>query len=119
MSILLLLLALENRKIYIYCASACEFRGSKEMVLAFVLPLLTALISGYIYKKSTDEIGYLAAGVSIISFVTSLVLAPWEVQVLLLVVVLASTQKLLQHNDYKINLQGSDNHKIEDRRIKE
>ena len=78
------------------------------MVLAFLLPLLTAIVSGYLFKKSTDEIGYFAAGVAIISFVISLILAPWEVQVLLLAVVLVSTQKLMSQNDYKVDVQGSD-----------
>lgn len=87
------------------------------MVLAFLLPLLTALVSGYLFKKSTDEIGYLAGGVAIISFVISLVLAPWEIQVLLLVAVLVSTQKLL-HSDYKVDIQGGTGQKIEDRRFK-
>ncbi|BAZ10965.1 hypothetical protein NIES4071_27890 [Calothrix sp. NIES-4071] len=81
------------------------------MVLAFLIPLVTALISGYLYKKSTDEIGYLAGGVAIISFVISLILAPWEIQVLLLVVVLISTQKLLQQNDYQVRLDGGTNNK--------
>ncbi|OKH38529.1 hypothetical protein NIES2101_36075 [Calothrix sp. HK-06] len=76
------------------------------MVLAFLLPLLTALVSGYLFQKSTDEIGYLAGGIAIISFVISLVLAPWEIQLLLLVVVLVSTQKLLQQNDYKFDKRG-------------
>ncbi|MBW4601135.1 MAG: hypothetical protein KME29_16545 [Calothrix sp. FI2-JRJ7] len=76
------------------------------MVLAFLLPLLTALVSGYLFQKSTDEIGYLAGGIAIISFVISLVLAPWEIQLLLLVVVLVSTQKLLQQNDYKFDRRG-------------
>lgn len=76
------------------------------MVLAFLLPLLTALVSGYLFQKSTDEIGYLAGGVAIISFVISLILAPWEIQLLLLLVVLVSTQKLLQQNDYKFDRRG-------------
>lgn len=73
------------------------------MVLAFLIPLVTALISGYFFKRSTDEIGYLAGGIAIISFVISLILAPWEIQVFLLVAVLISTQKLLQQNDYKVD----------------
>lgn len=76
------------------------------MVLAFLLPLLTALVSGYLFQKSTDEIGYLAGGIAIISFIISLILAPWEIQLLLLVVVLVSTQKLLQQNDYKFDRRG-------------
>lgn len=69
------------------------------MLLFFLLPLFTALISGYIYKQSTDEIGQLAGVVAAISLIISLVLAPWEIQVSLLVVVLIATPKLLWKNE--------------------
>jgi hypothetical protein len=75
------------------------------MVLTFLIPLFTGLVTGYIFKKSTDEIGYLAGGIAIFSFVISLILAPWEVQLLLLVFVLVITQRLLQQNEYKMKLQ--------------
>jgi membrane protein implicated in regulation of membrane protease activity len=76
------------------------------MVFAFLMPLFTGLISGYIFQKSTDEIGYLAGVAAVISFVMSLILAPWEIQFLLLVVVLVSTHKLLQQNESRIKLQS-------------
>jgi membrane protein implicated in regulation of membrane protease activity len=76
------------------------------MVFAFLIPLFTGLISGYIFQKSTDEIGYLAGVAAVISLVISLVLAPWEIQFLLLVVVLVSTHKLLQQNESRIKLQS-------------
>ncbi len=77
------------------------------MTLAFLIPLFTGLVSGYIFKKSTDEIGYLPGAFAIVSFIISLVLAPWEIQLLLLVFVLFVTQKLLQKNEYRIKLQDS------------
>ncbi len=76
------------------------------MVFAFLIPLFTGLVSGYIFQKSTDEIGYLAGVAAVISFVVSLILAPWEIQFLLLVVVLVSTHKLLQQNESRIKLQS-------------
>jgi Domain of unknown function (DUF4278) len=76
------------------------------MVFAFLIPLFTGLVSGYIFQKSTDEIGYLAGVAAVISFVISLILAPWEIQFLLLVVVLVSTHKLLQQNESRIKLQS-------------
>jgi amino acid permease len=88
------------------------------MVLTFLIPLLTALISGYLFTKSTDEIGYFAGGIAIISFIICLVLAPWEIQLLLLVLVLASTQKLLNENDYRTHAQDGTNHKLEGRRYR-
>jgi Domain of unknown function (DUF4278) len=76
------------------------------MVFAFLIPLCTGLVSGYIFQKSTDEIGYLAGVAAVISFIISLVLAPWEIQFLLLVVVLVSTHKLLQQNEYRMKSQS-------------
>lgn len=77
------------------------------MTLAFLIPLFAGLVSGYIFKKSTDEIGYLPGAFAIVCFLISLVLAPWEIQLLLLVFVLFITQKLLQKNEYKIKCQDS------------
>jgi hypothetical protein len=77
------------------------------MTLAFLIPLFTGLVSGYVFKKSTDEIGYLPGAFAIVSFIISLVLAPWEIQLLLLVFVLVVTQKLLQKNEYRIRFQNS------------
>ncbi|BAZ42432.1 hypothetical protein NIES4101_84010 [Calothrix sp. NIES-4101] len=75
------------------------------MAFAFLIPLVTGLFSGYIFKTSTDEIGYLAGVAAIISFIISLIIAPWEIQLFLLIVVLVSTHKLLQQNDYRMKLQ--------------
>ncbi|WP_088241009.1 hypothetical protein [Calothrix rhizosoleniae] len=72
------------------------------MPLLFLLPLFTALISGYICKRSTDEIGQLAGVLAALSLVVSLVSAPWEIQLLLLIAVLVITPKLLWKNTYNI-----------------
>jgi Zn-dependent protease with chaperone function len=77
------------------------------MALAFLLPLFAGLVSGYIFKKSTDEIGYLPGAFAIVFFLISLVLAPWEIQLLLLVFVLFITQKLLEKNEDRIKFQDS------------
>ncbi len=74
------------------------------MPLLFVIPLLTGLIAGYIFKTTTDEIGQLTGVVAAISLILSLVLAPWQLQVLMLIVVLVSTQKLLAQNEYQSKL---------------
>ena len=74
------------------------------MALFFLLPLFTGLITGYISKKSADEIAYFVGIFAVISLIISLVLAPWQIQVLLLIVVLIATKKLLQQNEYKLNV---------------
>jgi len=71
------------------------------MLFLFLLPLFTALVSGYIYKQTTDEIGQLAGVVAGLSLIISLISAPWEIQLLLLVAVLFVTPKLLWENNHK------------------
>jgi hypothetical protein len=72
------------------------------MPLFFLIPLSICVITGYIFNRCSDEVGYLSGLFAIISLVLSLILAPWEIQVLLLVVVLVSAKKLLQQNEYKL-----------------
>ncbi|OUL20238.1 hypothetical protein [Nostoc sp. 106C] len=72
------------------------------MALFFLVPLCTALLTGYLVKRSTDEIAYIAGVFGFICFVLSLVLAPWQIQLLMLVVVLITTNKLLSKNDYQL-----------------
>ncbi|MBW4684418.1 MAG: hypothetical protein KME40_04820 [Komarekiella atlantica HA4396-MV6] len=71
------------------------------MPLFFLIPLCTALVTGYLFKKRNDEIAYLADVFAVISLILSLVLAPWQIQLVLLIVVLISTNRLLQKNEYK------------------
>ncbi|AKG23555.1 hypothetical protein [Calothrix sp. 336/3] len=66
------------------------------MPLFFLIPLSMGLVTGYVYQKTTDEIGQLIGIVAVISLVLSIVLAPWQIQLSLLAVVLISTKKLLQ-----------------------
>jgi predicted membrane protein len=84
----------------------------KKMPLLFLIPLFTGLVTGYIFKNSTDEIGQIIGVVAAISLVLSLILAPWQVQLLLLVVVLVSTKKLLQQNEYKLKQQEKDQEQL-------
>ncbi|MGB3651752.1 MAG: hypothetical protein WBA41_11140 [Rivularia sp. (in: cyanobacteria)] len=72
------------------------------MPLFFLIPLSICVITSYICNRCSDEVGYLAGLFAIISLVLSLILAPWVIQVLLLVAVLVTTKKLLQRNEYKL-----------------
>ncbi|MBN3946465.1 MAG: hypothetical protein HWQ38_08205 [Nostoc sp. NMS7] len=71
------------------------------MPLFFLIPLCTALATGYLFKKSTDEIAYLAGVFAAISLILSLVLAPWQIQFGFLITVLIITNRLLQENESK------------------
>lgn len=66
------------------------------MPWSFMITLGIALAVTYILKNSADEIAYLAASILLVSLVVSLVIAPWQIQVLLLVLALVSSNRLLQ-----------------------
>ncbi len=72
-----------------------------QMPLFFLIPLCTALATGYLFKKSSDEIAYIAGVFAAISLILSLVLAPWEIQFGLLIIVFIITNRLLQDNESK------------------
>jgi hypothetical protein len=69
------------------------------MHLSFLVPLLTGLLTGYLVIQSHDEIAYIGGVFAIISLIFSLVLAPWQIQLILLVIVLVSTRKMLSSKD--------------------
>ena len=71
------------------------------MRLLFLLPLTTSLISGYLCKKSDDEMAYLTATATVVSLILTLVLAPWQVQLMVLGVTIYVTRKLLSKNAAK------------------
>ncbi|QLE58457.1 hypothetical protein [Nostoc sp. TCL26-01] len=68
------------------------------MPMFFLVPLVAGLATGYISKKCQDEVGYLTGTFTVISLVLSLVLAPWQIQLALLILVLTSTHKFLKRN---------------------
>ncbi|MEH1793247.1 hypothetical protein [Nostoc sp.] len=72
-----------------------------NMPLFFLIPLCTALATSYFFKKSNDEIAYLSGVFAAISLILSLVLAPWQIQFGLLIMVLIMTNRLLQENQSK------------------
>ena len=65
------------------------------MTVLFLVPLAIALISVYIYENSAEEMSYLTAITAIVSLFVTLAIAPWQVQILLLLVALLSSQWLL------------------------
>ena len=66
------------------------------MPLFFLIPLFTGLLTGYFVKNCTDEIAYIAGVFALISLLVSLVLAPWQIQVLLLIFVFSSNKLLIE-----------------------
>lgn len=55
------------------------------MRLVFLAPLLTGLLSIYICRKSQDELAYLTGAIAGVTLLASLMLAPWQVQLFLLI----------------------------------
>lgn len=64
-----------------------------EIHWVFLIPLLTALVAIYITHNSDTEISYLTGAVTVFTLVLSLILAPWELQLLILLLVIAWSQK--------------------------
>ncbi len=89
------------------CSSWCV-----DMHLFFLIPLATGLVSGYIFQKSADEMAYLSGIVALISLIFSLVLAPWQIQLLVLGGVIYTTRKLLLENRYRMQMGNNKEEKI-------
>ncbi|HEY9851098.1 MAG TPA: DUF4278 domain-containing protein [Leptolyngbyaceae cyanobacterium] len=64
------------------------------MTFFFIIPLAVVPIAVYIYKASADEMAYLAAAISLVSLVLSLILAPWQLKLVLLMLALLSSKQL-------------------------
>jgi hypothetical protein len=60
----------------------------------FLVPLSTGLISAYIAQKSADEIAYLTSAFTILSFFFTLVMAPWQIQILILLLAIIAVRQL-------------------------
>ncbi|MEG3435528.1 DUF4278 domain-containing protein [Pannus brasiliensis CCIBt3594] len=59
------------------------------MPYLFLLPLCLAVGMVYLARNSSDEIAYLSTLVAVGSLLFSLILAPWEIQLLILIAVVA------------------------------
>ncbi len=77
------------------------------MHLPFLIPLTTAIVAGYIFKNSADEMAYLTGVITLVNLILSLVLAPWQLQLLVLMLVLSSTRQLLRQNESRMELEDN------------
>lgn len=55
------------------------------MRLVFLFPLALGLAAGAISQQLADEIAYLTGAFAVLNLLLSLILAPWQVQILLLI----------------------------------
>ncbi|MDF0554437.1 DUF4278 domain-containing protein [Kamptonema sp. UHCC 0994] len=80
------------------------------MTWFFITPLAIALAVIFLFKNCANEAAYLAGSVVILSLITSLFLAPWQIKALLLILVILASRWLLESvhpvddEDQKINL---------------
>lgn len=82
------------------------------MSLVFVISLAIGIIAAYIFKHSADEISYLAAAIALVSLLISLVLAPWPIQLLLLILALLSNRQRALPSDYLVEPQEEEKTKL-------
>lgn len=52
----------------------------------FLVPLITSLTTVYISQRTADEIAYLTGAFAVLSLLVALVMAPWQVQLLILLI---------------------------------
>lgn len=77
------------------------------MHLLFLIPLMTSIVAGYIFKNSADELADITDSVTLVSLILSLVLAPWQLQLLVLMLVIISTRRLLLQNESRMQLEDN------------
>lgn len=69
------------------------------MHLLFLIPLIFGLVASYIALNAEAEIAYLTAVITAISLTISLILAPWQIQLLILLVVVLGAKEIWQRLD--------------------
>ncbi|MEM9273361.1 MAG: DUF4278 domain-containing protein [Cyanobacteria bacterium P01_F01_bin.143] len=78
------------------------------MNLFFLIPLATGIGASYVAKRSSDEIGYLMGSLTFFSFILSLVIAPWEVKMVVFAIAIASSYKFWRQTDENGELEPED-----------
>lgn len=71
------------------------------MCLFFLIPLTISLVTGYVFKNSATDMAELMILATVFSLILSLVLAPWQLQLLVLTLVLISSRQFLPQRNYR------------------
>jgi len=66
------------------------------MTWLFISPLAIALVVTYLFKNCADEAAYLGGSIITVSLLVSLVLAPWQVKILLVLLLTLISSRLLK-----------------------
>jgi len=73
------------------------------MKLVFLIPLTIGLVTGYISQNADEDIKYITAVISAITLILSLIFAPWQIQLLILILVLTSKSIFGRRREYRAN----------------
>lgn len=73
------------------------------MHVGFMVPLVMGITGGYISKKWDNEFTYLIGAIAAICLLTSLIIAPLPIHIIILLFVLIITNKLLWINSCRLN----------------
>lgn len=69
-----------------------------DLNVVFVIPLAIGLVATYIAKKFNDDLAYLGIVIAILSLILGIVLAPWQIQLILFALVFVGTRQLWKSN---------------------
>ena len=86
------------------------------MRLFFLIPLATGLLSSYISLIKEEDISYIFGIIGAGSLILSLILSPWELQLLVLLLVIVNIRqlwlkKISQPNQKTIDINSDNNNK--------
>jgi membrane protein implicated in regulation of membrane protease activity len=75
----------------------------------FLIPLATGLLTSYISLISADEIAYLTGAITVLSFLITLVIAPWQIQLLVLILAIVAVRQFWRKLDSEVQLESPQN----------
>jgi Domain of unknown function (DUF4278) len=83
----------------------------------FLVPLITSLTTAYISQRTADEIAYLTGAFAVLSLSISLVMAPWQIQLSILVLGFIIARQLWRKLEFGSQLAGESEDRASDRAI--
>ncbi|ACK73347.1 conserved hypothetical protein [Gloeothece citriformis PCC 7424] len=82
------------------------------MNLLFLIPFTTAVVSAYFFQKTSQDIAYLTGTICAVSLLITLLIAPWEIQLIIisLAIIIARTgrEKLQEQENYTQSIEPND-----------
>ncbi|WP_045054433.1 hypothetical protein [Aliterella atlantica] len=79
------------------------------MCLVFLIPLTIGLVTGYVFKNCVADMAELLILAIVFNLILSLVLAPWQLQLVVLVLVLVGSKQILPARDCRHKSEENNN----------